>query len=181
MAAIVNTKVLHGSAPGTPSTVADEGSLQFQMKDAFTYDASLAILRPVSGSYDTYWKSIYLNCSTSPPTGINNVQIYCSGTISWTGVILWIGHETPTIGNYVQATGTEGKTGLEMVASHPGISVRHAMNTWTTGSSKDVPGSISNPDVGAISNLVILQMQIGTDVVPGSEGSATLTWRFDET
>lgn len=180
MAAEVNTVTLNGVSPGTPTTISDGASLRFQMIDAFAYDDSKAILRPLAGSYYTYWKSIYLNCTISPPTAINNVKLYSTGSIPWTGVSLWVGDETPTVGNYVQATGTEGKTGLEMVASHPGISARTAMATYTSGSPISVPGSISNPNVGAISYLVILQMQIDTNVVSGSSGGATLTWRYDE-
>ena len=180
MAANVNTIELNGVAPGSPSTIADGGSLYFFMADAHAYDSSKAILRPGAGTYYTYWKSIYLNCLTSPPTAINNVQIYSTGSIAWTGVSLWTGEETPAVASYVQATGTEGKTGLEMVASHPGITVRKAITLYTSGSPKSVTGSISNPDTGAISNLVILQMHIETDVESGSSGAATLTWRYDE-
>lgn len=179
MAAEVATWEVNGAHPGVEEQFTG-GVIRFQMVDAKAEDVTKIILRPISGVYYSYWKSIYFGCVTSPPTQINNVKFYSTGTISWTGVEIHIGDETPTLANYVQATGTLGKTGNEIVASHSGISAKTTMNTFTEGSPKSIPGSISNPDTGRISDLGILQITISTSVESGSSGSATLTWRYDE-
>jgi len=181
LAATINTRELNGVAPGVASTIASPtGKLIFQMSDSHAEDASNPILRPVSGSYYSYWKSIYLNAVTTPPTEINNIKFYSSGTMSWTGVTLYVGDETPDVANYVQAVGTLGKTGTEIVTGYSGITAKTTMNTYTSGSPKSVTGSIATPNIGAISKLIVLQLTITGAVDPGDAGSATLTWRYDE-
>lgn len=180
MAATLSTIELNGAPPGATSEILDGGNLTYQMSDSHTEDADNPILRPLSGSYYSYWKSVYLNAKTTPPTQINNVKIYGPGSYGWTGVTLYIGDETPAIGSYEQAIGTLGKTGDEIVASHGGITTKTTMNTYTSGSPKSVSGSISNPNTGAITPLLITQLQITTDAISGGAGTAVMTWRYDE-
>lgn len=180
MAATLNTIELTGVTPDA-TQIADGGNLNFQMVDASASDATKQFLRPLAGTYYSYWKSVYLNALTTPPTQINNVKLYSDGAIAWVGVELFVGDEMPTVGNYEQATGTEGSSGDELVANHGGISAKTTMNTYTSGSPKSITGSISNPSVGAITRLMLLQMNITTVANTGDAGSAPLTFTYDET
>lgn len=176
MAATVNTRQINGTAPGVPTTIA---AVYMQTCDQASQDATNLLMRPLAGSYYSFWITVFLNAESSPVTAINNIKIYSSGAISWTGVVLYVGDETTT--TYEQSTGVVGQTGDEMLANHGEIDNRTNMNDWTEGSTMDVDGSISNPDTGRISNNVVLQCQIGTNAVPGVLSAQTLTWRYDET
>jgi len=176
MAATVNVRELNGVAPGTPITIT---MLYFQTSDQSAQDATNILMKPLAGSYYSFWKTIFLNCESSPVTAINNVKFYSPGSISWTDIILYVGNETPS--TYEQALGTIGLTGTEMVAGHSGITAKTAITTYTSGSPKSVSGSIVNPNTGRISGNVILQATIGTAAVAGALSSVTLTWRYDET
>lgn len=178
MAATVNTREFNGSAPGTPTTI---GTLYLQTIDQSGESGSALLMKPTAGNYYSYWKTVYLNCETSPVTQINNIKLFSDGTIAWTDIVLYVGDETPVLGSYAQATGTQGLTGVEMVANHAAISGRTDMTTYVTGSPKDISGSISNPDTGQISNLVVLQAELGTSAVAGPLSGEVLTWRYDET
>lgn len=183
MAAVLDTQEINGAAPGALTAIpSPDGDLYFQMVDAAAEDETNFPMRPPSGLYYAYWKSIYLNAVSSPPTEINNVKFYCDGIIAWDGVTMYVGNQTPLVANYVRATGTEGQTGIEMVTGHGGISAKTIMNTYSSSeTAKSVDGSISTPNVGAITKLLILQCNFSTDVVPGGTGTTVLTWVYDET
>ncbi len=176
MAATVNTRQLNGTTPGSPSTIA---AIYMQTSEQAAQDTTNILMRPLAGNYYSFWMTVYLNAESSPVTTINNVKIYSSGASPWTGVTLYVGDETTS--TYVQATGTVGQTGSEMVANHGQITARTDMNTYTSGSPKSVSGSISNPNTGRISDYVVLQCEVGTGATPGPLTGQTLTWRYDET
>jgi len=181
MAANLCTVEINGSPPGvTTQHLGAVPNVYFQMIDAAAKDSSNQFLRPLMGVYYPYWKSLYLNALTSPPTEINQVKLSSTGSITWVGVSLQIGDQTPLRDDYVQATGTVGKTGDEMVAGHSGISSKSPITLYTSGSPKSIPGSIQNPNTGRITNLIILQMTITTELVPNSSGETIVTWKYQE-
>jgi hypothetical protein len=178
MAATVSTRELNGAGP-TPTTVT---TIYHQTVDQSAQDNTNILMRPLAGSNYSYWKTIYLNCVTTPVTQINNVKFWSDGAIGWTDITYNIGDETPVIGSYDQATGTAGSTGDEVVANHAAITGVTDIETYAAeGSAKTITGSIANPNVGQISSLVILQLTIGTSAVAGTLSSETLTWGYDET
>lgn len=178
MAATINTRELNGVSPGTPTTVT---AVYLQTIDKVTSDATNILMRPLAGNYYSFWKTLYLNAETSPVTEINNVRIYGPGSF-WPAddVALYVGDETPVIGNYAQSTGTEGQSGNELVANHPAITTKTDFANYTSVSPKSVSGSISNPDTGQISDLVLFQAILGTSAEPGTLSSKTITWIYDE-
>lgn len=179
MAATVSTRELSGAGP-TPTTIT---TLFFQTIDQVASDSTNILMRPLAGNNYSFWKTMYLNAESTPVTQINNVKVWSDGTIGWTGITYNIANETPVIGSYVQASGTIGLTGDALInANHPAITGVTNIETYATeGSAKTVPGSISNPDVGQISNLIIVQLIIGTSAIPGDLSSEVLTWGYDET
>lgn len=182
MAAVLDTQEINGTAPGALTALpSPSGRLTFQMIDAAAEDESNLPMRPPSGLYYAYWKSVYLNAISSPPTEINNVKFFSDGIIPWTGVTLYVGNQTPLVANYVQAIGTEGQTGVEMITGHGGISAKTIMNTYSSSeTAKSIDGSISTPNVGAITKLLVLQCNFSINVVPGDTGTTELTWVYDE-
>lgn len=181
MAATVSTRELNGAGP-TPTTVT---TIYHQTVDQSAQDVTNILMRPLAGNKYSYWKTIYLNCVTTPVTQINNVKIWSDGSVGWADITYNIGDETLILGDYEQATGTAGSTGdylLDGVDGHGGITGVTNIETYAAeGSGKTITGSISNPNVGQISNLVILQLTIGTSAVAGTLASEPLTWGYDET
>lgn len=175
MAATVSVKELNGPAPGTATTVT---TLYFQTTDSASQDLTKPLIKPESGSNYSYWKTIYLNADTPPDNQIDNVKFYSDGSIDWPGCTLWVGDETPD--TYVQATGTEGETGDEMVANHPGITGKTDMSNYTQSSPKSIPGSITNPNTGRITDYIILQVEVTSAASTGDLPTEVLTFQYDE-
>jgi hypothetical protein len=129
------------------------------------------LVRPTVGSNYGYWKTTYLNADTTPDGTIDNIRFFSDGTIGWTGVELFAGTDPA----YTEATGTLGVTGNISTVAIVDI-VNYVFATPLA-----VPGSLSNPSTGKISDFVVLQAKVGTGAVAGTLPFETLTYRYDET
>ena len=193
MAADMSVYFDFGGTDGSPNTEQDTDALgpprmRFKTADDATIDLVNPIPIPTAGTKYSFWKQIYLLCSTAPVTQVDNIKFYTDGGGFGTGVELKAGDETPTKTNalntgYEVATGTPGDTGDEMVAAHAGLTGSTDAFTYTTGS----PLSVSITEAGNIINLqnetsdyVILQMEVISTASPGTLSSETLTFRYDE-
>lgn len=175
MAATVDVRELNGAGP-TPSVVT---AAKFCTDDDDSPGTSNPIPIVTGQTKYSYWKSHELYFSGSF-TSITNILIYCDGTMFEAGLVTSIGDETLTSGNYVQATGTPGDTGDEVVANHGGISAKTNLNTYVIGSKKTVDaGPITDADTS--SKHVVLQVDVDGDAAsPGEKGPETITWQYDE-
>lgn len=170
MAATISVQEVNGASAGTPNAVTN---VRFCTADAYNPGTANPLVKPSAGSNYSYKKSIYLNADTSPSGTINNIKWYTDGTIGWTGVIIQAG----TTDTYAQATGTEGTTGAQMT----GQTNQASAATFTSASPLSVPGSISNPDTGKISDYVVLQAVLSTSAVAGTLTAETASFSYDET
>lgn len=193
MAATMNVYFDFGGSDGNPGTNQNVDSLgppnlRFKTADDANIDANNPIPIPSSGTKYSYWKHIYLYCSSAPNTQINNVKLYTDGGGFGTGVTLYVGDQFPTKNSgsssgYEVATGTQGDTGDEMVANHSGISSKSDLFSYTSSSPLSVSISESGgiiDAVGETTNYVVLQMAVDNTASPGNLADETITFSYDE-
>lgn len=167
MAATVSIKQAVGAGPTTETIT----NLRFNTDDTINPGTVNPLVKPAAGTNRSFAKTVYLNADTSPSGTINNVKLYCDGDIGWTGCTLFVG----TTGTYAQATGTAGTTGDDNAVATANI------EDFTSGSPKNVTGTISNPATGRISDYIVMQVDLSTSAVPGTLAQETLTVQYDET
>jgi hypothetical protein len=167
MAATVSVQQCTGAGPSLTSIT----NLRFNTDDTANPGTTNPLVKPAAGTNRSYWKTIYLNADSSPSGTINNVKIYCDGSIGWTGCTLYMG----VAQTYTQATGTAGTTGDDSAVATVDIS------RYTSGAPKAITGTISNPSTGKISDYVVMQTDLSTSAVAGTLAAETITWQYDET
>ncbi|GAJ06578.1 unnamed protein product, partial [marine sediment metagenome] len=112
---------------------------------------------PAADTKYSFWKSHCLNFG-GEFTEITNIKIYTDGGGFGTGITCNVGDETIDAADYVEATGTDGDTGTEMVAGHGGITGKADLFTYDVDTPKDVDaGPIT--EVGQ-SKHVVLQLDV---------------------
>lgn len=178
MAASVATYFYYGVGATPPSNVVVT-NLRFKLADNNNQDANNPCVKPSAGTNYSWWKHIALYCTVAPDTAINNVKLYTDGSLAWAGCTLYVGDQTLLFNQYDQATGS-GDSGDELVANHTNIASKTDLFTYSSGSPMSITGSIAYT-TGRITNLVVLQVNIGTGAGAGQMPQETLTWRYDET
>ena len=167
MAATVVVKQSVGAGP-TDTTITN---LRFNTDDTINPGTTNPLVKPSAGTNRSYAKTVYLNADSSPTGTINNVKIYSDGTIGCTGCTLFVG----STGSYAQASGTPGDTGDD-------DSVATAdMAGFTSGATKSLTGTITNPATGKITDYVVMQVDVSTSATAGTLSAETLTFQYDET
>lgn len=140
----------------------------------------------------SYWKHLFLAIQDTSYTTINNVRFYTDGGIGWncgTGGGLFVanmatavnGEGCPMDGSYVQATGTGGTSGLEMIANHTYYAAGSAVNasTYQAGTPLDVDLTDHSAAVSDC-KAVVLQVVLKDDATQGTQTDETLTFIYDE-
>ena len=178
------------TAPGTnQDTSALSPNLRFKTADNATIDTNHPIPVPTTGKNRSYWKQIYLKCSTAPSTQIDNVKFYSDGSSGFgTGIALKIATSFPVKNSgantgYEVSTGTTGVTGTRLAAVHAGVSTTASVFNYTAAApispSISESGNIINA-AGETTNYVILQMEVSSTASSGALSAETLTWQWDE-
>jgi len=181
LAATVITKYFSTATPGA-GTALGANPLRFKLADNNTIDAVNPCVVPAAGVTLSWWKAIKLVATVAPDTAINNVYIYCDGSIDWTGCTLYIGYDGSDYGitGYSQAITGGADTGTTMLGNYSGVASRVDIETLTAASPGSVSGSIGYV-TGNITDYVVLQVEIDNTAGPGEMPDEILTWRFDET
>ena len=167
MAATVVVKQAVGAGPSVTTIT----NLRFNTDDTVNPGTANPLVKPAAGTNRSYWKTVYLNADTTPTGTINNVKIYCDGSIGWTGCTLYIG----STGTYTEATGTPGDTGTDSGVATANI------QSFTSAAAKQLTGTLNNPDTGRISDYVVMQVDVSTSAVAGTLAAETITFQYDET
>ncbi len=178
-------------APGTSTDVDALGppALRWKTNDNATIDSVDPVPVPSVGTNYSYWKHIYLKCSTAPDTQVDNIKFYTDGSGYGTGITLNVGLQFPTKNSgssagYEVAGGTSGTTGEEVVANHGGITTVGDAFSYTSGSPLSGPtisedSSIINA-INETTNYLVFQAAVGTTATPGNKTNETLTLQYDE-
>jgi len=181
------------TSPGsTYDTSSDSPNLRFKTDDNINIDTNNPLPVPASGTTYSYWKQVYLFCSTAPTTKIDNVKLYSDGSNGFgTDVDLWVGTAFPTKNSgsdagYEVATGIVNVSGDPMWyggSAHSGISNVADIFGYTSGSPLSVSISEASNQIDAeneTTNYVVLQMSVGSNASAGALNAETLTWQYDE-
>lgn len=166
---------------------------RFCTDDVYNPGTDNPIVIPSASFNYSYWKS---HCLTfgGTYTKINNIRLYCDGTIAWTwgtsGELRIGARDTGVFGcppgSYVQATGTPGTTGTDLETGHTYYSGQtnksDPITDYTSGSPCDIDNTdyTSSPDT---SFYAVLQVKVDTaanGAQPGQQSTETLTWLYDE-
>jgi hypothetical protein len=135
---------------------------------------------PAGGTNYSYWVTTRLRCTVTPAGTINNIRWYTDGGNSFgTGITC----KAQDAASYVQATGTQGTTGLQLTTgNHSGLSGAPVdAFSFTSGSPKSLAGSISNPSTGDFGDFMVYQIEVAPTAAPGVTSQETFTWVYDET
>lgn len=194
MVAVMRVYVDFGGSDNTPGTSTDTtglGAPNIRMKtgDDATIDNANPIPIPASGALTnrSFWKNVYLQCSTAPDTQIDNVKLYTDGTGFGTGIEMWVGDgvqlgSSGATPGYSVAIGTVGDTGT-IITSHSDVAATSDVFGYTSGSPRDVSvnevGSVINA-IGERTDYVVLQMMVASNASSGNLSDETFTFRYDE-
>lgn len=176
MAATVQIVRLNSTGP----TATDITSTTNRMStsDAVSPGTSDPIPVPAAGTNYSYWVVTRLNVTVAPSNGINNLKWYSDGSSFGTG--LTCNGNTAT--GYVQASGTQGTTGIQLTTGNYATlaGATADVTTHTSGSPKTVTGSIG-ATTGQFGDRFVYQLAVGTTAGAGTTTARTFTWQFDET
>ncbi len=167
-AATVSVKQATGAGPTTTTVT----NVRFNTDDTVNPGTVNPMVKPSAGTNRSFTKTVFLNADSTPSGTINNVLLYCDGTIGWTGCTLFVGAS----GTYTQATGTDGVTGNDSSLATANIE-RYS----SVASAKAISGSITNPSTGRITDYIAMQTDLSTSAVAGTLSAETISLQYDET
>jgi hypothetical protein len=178
MAATVTVRRWTGAGPTKTDITA--GTTRASTSDSPTPGSNDPIPIPPSGSKFSYWVTTRLSADSSPAGTINNIKWYTDGANGFGTGVTCVGAAGSS---YVQATGSQGDSGTELLqANHAGLDEAPAnVFTFTSGSPKSLTGSIDNPDTGDFGQFWVFQIQVDSTAAPGLTPSETFTFKYDET
>jgi len=168
------------NAPATSTIITN---LRFNAEDTNDQDLLSPLIIPISGTIFSFWKQIYLQCSTAPDTQVNNVKIFSDGTLGWgSGILVQVGDGTQ-IKNSGASTGYDLANAQEIITNHSDVSSETSLFTFTSGS----PRSVSISEAGSIINAInettdyiVLQTDVDSTSTPGTKPTETITYQYDE-
>jgi len=189
MPATFDVKLDIGGSDGSPGQSLTVTNLRMKTADDNDQDTNNPV--PIVAGYTkrSFWRSVYLKCTTAPPTKCDNVKFYTDGTPFGTGIVLYAGEQFPTKNSgsssgYEKADGTVGDTGDEMVAGHGGLTSKVDVFTKTQGTPLSGPtisesGGIINA-IDETTNYLILQLEVIDTATAGTLTAETMTFQYDE-
>jgi hypothetical protein len=134
----------------------------------------------------SYWVTTRLSASVAPTGSINNIRWYPDAANNFgTG----IGCKVAKADSYVQATGTIGSTGAQLVTAIHGGLTGSPVDAWSysSGTPISVSGTLTGPATGDFGQFIIYQLSVANTGNPATSASAgttaqeTFTWLYDET
>lgn len=180
MPATVTIRRWTGSSGAPTKTDITAGSTRASTSDAPSPGTNDPIPVPLAGTNYSYWVSTRLSVDVTPAGTINNLRWYTDGANSFGTGITCLGN---TASAYVQASGTQGTTGLQLTTgNHANLAGAPVdVFTHTSAATKAITGSMSNPSTGDLGDFFVYQLGVGTTAGPGTTPSESFTWVFDET
>lgn len=181
-------------ATGAGPTLDTVTNARYCTADNYNPGTDNPIVIPAASFNYSYWKSHCLTF-TGTYTKINNIRLYCDGTITWTwgtsGELRIGARDTGDYGcpsgSYDQATGTPGTTGddVETHTYYVGQTNKSDPITDFTspGSECDIDTATDYTSPPDSSFYAVTQVKVDTaanGATPGQQTAETLTWLYDE-
>jgi hypothetical protein len=162
---------------GVTPTNTEITNLRFSCDDIVNGTNKVGI--PLAGTNYSFWKSFYLNANIPPSGSITNVKFYTDGSVFGGGVNA-VGN---TASAYTQATGAVADTGDQLTtSSYPALAGTPVdIDTFLIGAPLSVPGSISYPSTGRITDWVVLQANVPSSATPNAQSVETFYFQYDQT
>lgn len=154
-------------------------NLRFNMVDDNDQDYNNPVIIPPSGTAYSYWKHLYLQCTTAPSIQCDNFEIYGDEAGYDTGVLIRVAtNEVLNDSEYDQADGSGAMNG-----NHSYVSAIADMESYTAASPlaltvAPVDDIIDN--TGEETNYVVLQLEVLNTASPGEVTEKTVTFVYDE-
>jgi len=171
-----------GGTANTPGTSAQTvTNLRFNNEDTNDQDTASPITIPSGADVYSFWKHVYLNCTTGPDTQVDNIRIYSDATLGWTGCTVNVGDGTQTHTS-VSAAGYDPGQALVMT-THDTVSAVTSLFTYTSGAPRTVSISETSNIINATSetsDYVVLQLVVSSSATAGTQATETITWLYDE-
>jgi len=181
MAAVFSVDLDVGGSDGTPGApIQTIANLRFNVADDNDQDTGNPIPIPSGADNYSYWKQVYLRCTTAPDTECNNFEFYSDGVAWDTGVDIMVAtNEVTNDADYNIADGA-----VEMVANHTGVDASASINDYTSGGSQLALGVVPGDDIidatSEETEYLVFQMDISNTAGPGQVTSKDLTVSYDE-
>ena len=193
MTAAFDVKLDWGGSDNSPdATPITLTNLRFRTDDVNTQDTTNPIPIVAGQTKYSYWRQVYLKCTTPPSTKVDNIKMYTDGGGFGTGITTYIAGQFPTHNSgattgYDLATGTPGDTGDRMdsgAPKHTDCTTRNDLFGYTSGAPMTGPsisesGAIIN-DTDETTDYVVLQVVVGDTASPGTKSAETITFQYDE-
>jgi len=167
------------NTPGTTGTVVT--NLRFNNEDTNDQDALSPINIPSGADVYSFWKQIYLKCTTAPDTQVDNVRIYTDASLAWTGCTVNVGDGTQTKTSALSTGYDPGQAAV--LTTHDTVSAVTSLFTYTSGAPRTVSVSETSNIIDAInetSDYVCLSLTVSNTAVSGTQATETITWLYDE-
>lgn len=182
MAAVFSVDMDVGGTDGTPGGSPVQGitNLRFNVADDNAQDLTDPVPIPPSGTNYSYWKQLYLRCTTAPASQCNNFKFYSDGAAMDTGTLIKVStNEVDNDADYNVADSAD-----EMVANHSGVDTSADVNNYTSGGSQlsltVVPADSIIDAIGEETDYLVFQLEVANTASPGQMTSKTLTIQYDE-
>lgn len=189
MAAVFDVVLDLGGSDGSPGTPETVTNLRWRTDDDNTQDATNPVPIVTGQTKYSYWRHIFLKCTTAPTTKVDNCKFYSDGSNFGTGITLNVAEQFPTKNalsdaGYEVADGTPGDTGTEMVSGHTGVSSVVDLHTKTLGSPLAGPsiseaGSLIDA-IDETTNYIITQLKVEDTASPQQLTPDTFSVQYDE-
>lgn len=189
MAAVFDVVLDRGGSDTSPGSGDVLTNLRFRTDDANTQDTTNPVPIISGQTKRSYWRQVYLKCTTAPATKVDNLKFYTDGEGYGTGITLQVAEQFPiknsgSDAGYEVATGTPGDTGDEVVAGHASVTSVTDAFAKTVGSPLAGPtisegGSLIDA-IDETSNYLVFQADVIDTASPGTKGAETLSIQYDE-
>jgi hypothetical protein len=172
MAATVGIYEINGASytPGAGGQNKAAGSIAYRANDTYLTDTANPVVRPSSATTQSYEKWLHMRCTVAPTTSISNPRFYTTGNAVASGVNFYT-RNTNTNTFAQPAAGPAYNAGLHTDITAITSASPKALNTVAAG-----PWS----GTGDIGDFNITWASVGTTAGPGSMGSSTLVYSWDE-
>ncbi|HEC65439.1 MAG TPA: hypothetical protein ENI23_09100 [bacterium] len=180
MVATVIINIITGAAAGATTDITGINTRANAQDAHSTGDITNPIEIPAAGTNYSFWRVTRLEATVAPDNLIDNIEWFTDGSNTY-GIGITNVMNTATA--YVQATGTDGVTGIELTVGNYATLAGAPTDSFafTTGSPKVVAGSTST--AVEFGDRAVFQVQVGTTATAGTKPATpeTFTYRFDET
>jgi len=168
---------------GSGPTATDITSINTRMNAEDTHSTagtSNPIRVPTTGTNYSYWATAQLYYTGTDTGTINNLEWFTDGANGLgTGVTLVVSPAN----SYVEATGTPGTTGTQLLlAAHAGLTGTPTNAfAYVTGAALALGGSVTDPSSQDVGSAVVLQVEVASAAAAGATPQETMTFRYDST